>query len=454
MKRFLIAFLTLLILLSLASCTESHEHRWKEAWEYDIEKDYEHHWHACEEEGCPAVDQKEKHQWQYLDGTADAADRKKRCSVCGLEVTEQSLETDISPYTVTEEQWSSALDMKTFPSVVKQHVYYPNSNGTRDPFIYFSVVEVDGNKVYRYYLDKTLTKKSAEWYLVKDGDSYSKYFFDESENKWAVEESSESVYNLIKTDYVQGLSKLFAYEDFEFFLNDKTYRCAKKQVDVEGQQMDIYNAVLTFKNGRLESYYFEAEIDGYNAVSTTFDYTPKQIVLPKMDSEESGEQPSGWSEVRKTVYGTASASLHTTANDNRDFCENLWVGAPYTVTATDGTWYKVEYPHLEQGYAYVMCKYVTDDIDDVTFDTLEMSCPANIKDGVEGVYLCKGFDEKSDIFVSRYLFGSVYMDIIAVNRSKTWVKVSIYGTDSNGVDHDGSKTYYVSLKALDNPEIS
>ena len=161
-----------------------------------------------------------------------------------------------------------------------------------------------------------------------------------------------------------------------------------------------------------------------------------------------------WTDINKTVYATASASLHTTANDNRDFCENLWVGAPYTVTATDGTWYKVEYPHLEQGYAYVMCKYVTDDIDDVTFDTLETSYHANIKDGVEGVYLCKGFDEKSDIFVSRYLFGSVYMDIIAVNRSKTWVKVSFYGTDSNGVDHDGSKTYYVSLKTLDNPEIS
>ena len=156
-----------------------------------------------------------------------------------------------------------------------------------------------------------------------------------------------------------------------------------------------------------------------------------------------------WTDINKTVYAMAGASLHTTTNDTKDFCENLWVGASYTAIATDGTWYKVEYPHLPGGVAYVMCKYVTDNVNEVTFDAVDPSCPAFVKDEAKGVYLSKYMDEKTDIFVSREAFGSVYMEIVAINKTKTWVKVSFCGTDSNGVYYDGSKTFYTSVKNLD-----
>ena len=52
-----------------------------------------------------------------------------------------------------------------------------------------------------------------------------------------------------------------------------------------GESSIFYNYVLKFENGRLESYYIEAEIDGYNACFTTFSYDEIELMLPIVEDE-------------------------------------------------------------------------------------------------------------------------------------------------------------------------
>lgn len=161
-----------------------------------------------------------------------------------------------------------------------------------------------------------------------------------------------------------------------------------------------------------------------------------------------GTELSKWTTINKTVYGiTPNAAIHTITDDNKSFCGNVYVGEKFDVIATDGTWYKIQYTCVSQDYAYIMCKYVTDKVKTVTFNRIE-GADAPLKDGANGVYLCNGLDEISNIFISRDAFGNGYLSVEEINETKDWIKVRYQGYDSNGGYHDASKVYYCSTKNL------
>ncbi len=157
---------------------------------------------------------------------------------------------------------------------------------------------------------------------------------------------------------------------------------------------------------------------------------------------------SKWTTVNKTVYGiTTNAAIHTVTDDNKSFCGNVYVGEKFDVIATDGTWYKIKYTCGSQDFAYVMCKYVTDNVKKVTFNRVE-GADASLKDGADGVYLCKGLDEISSVFISRDVWGNGYLSVEEISETKDWIKVRYQGYDSNGGYHDASTVYYCSTKNL------
>ncbi len=280
MKRFVLSILCLCCVIGLISCDGEHVHQWKDEWSYNMESDPIHHWHVCEDAACVEISEKEAHQWQAVEDDSDVNTQKKRCAVCGAEKTEAIP----SPYQVTREQWQKALSLETYPTVITQHVYYPATPQSREGFIYLSTVEIDGDKIYMYELDKLLTTKSHEFYYEKVGESYFRYSFNNQTNEWVSREISESAYQEPKIQYVtiggNNMANYFAYEDITFDAESNTYKCEALEVDFEGEIMNLFHVSFRFENGKMMSYYFEAEIDGYNAIQTTMDYNPVSIAFP------------------------------------------------------------------------------------------------------------------------------------------------------------------------------
>ncbi len=166
-----------------------------------------------------------------------------------------------------------------------------------------------------------------------------------------------------------------------------------------------------------------------------------------------GTVASGWQQENKKVYCIRNVSLHTTTDDNKNYCENVSVGRTLNVIATNGTWYEVEYPYLSQGFAYIMCKYVTDNKDEATFINYSAE---NIKssvvlDGIKGVYLCKDLSEEgsSQIGYITYAQSHKYSFYIeGINQKGNWVKVRYCGYDSENRYYDGTKLYYCKRNNL------
>ncbi len=166
-----------------------------------------------------------------------------------------------------------------------------------------------------------------------------------------------------------------------------------------------------------------------------------------------GSVLSGWQQENKTVYCIRKVSLHTTTDDNKNYCEDVWIGKSLNVISTDGTWYKVQYTNLPQGYAYIMCKYVTDDKDEATFINYDSN---NIKsavvlDGKIGVYLCNDLSEESSSQVGYITYDqshqySFYIE--GINQKGDWVKVRYCGYDSKNRYYDGNKLYYCKRNNL------
>ena len=162
---------------------------------------------------------------------------------------------------------------------------------------------------------------------------------------------------------------------------------------------------------------------------------------------------SGWQQENKTVYCIRKVSLHTTTDDNKNYCENVWIGKSLNVISTDGTWYKVQYTNLPQGYAYIMCKYVTDDKDEATFINYDSE---NIKsavvlDGKKGVYLCNDLSEEDSSQVGYITYDqshqySFYIE--GINQKGDWVKVRYCGYDFKNRYYDGTKLYYCKKNNL------
>ena len=166
-----------------------------------------------------------------------------------------------------------------------------------------------------------------------------------------------------------------------------------------------------------------------------------------------GTTVSTWQGENKKVYCISKVSLHTTTDDNKNYCENVSVGRALNVIATNGTWYKVEYPYLPQGFAYIMCKYVTDNKDEATF--IDYSAgnikTAGVMDGIKGVYLCKDLSEESSSQIGYITYDHSYeysFYVEGINQKGDWVKVRYCGYDSMNRYYDGTVIYYCKTNKL------
>lgn len=166
-----------------------------------------------------------------------------------------------------------------------------------------------------------------------------------------------------------------------------------------------------------------------------------------------GTVASGWQEENKKVYCIGNVSLHTTTDDNKNYCEKVSAGRTLSVIATNGIWYKVDYPHLSRGFAYIMCKYVTDNKDEAIFVnySAENIKSAVVLEGIKGVYLCKDLSEESLSQVGYITYDqshqySFYIE--GINQKGNWVKIRYCGYDSENRYYDGSQLYYCKTNNL------
>ena len=163
-----------------------------------------------------------------------------------------------------------------------------------------------------------------------------------------------------------------------------------------------------------------------------------------------GSALSRWTDINKYVYGiTKKASVHTITDDDKFFCGNVYIGERFNAIATDGTWYKIKYNCTSQDYAYIMCKYVTDNEKLIKFkDIRDLPVSGEIKDNAKGIFLNNGLIYDSGIFISRDIYDSSNLFIEAINEAESWIKVRYYGKVSSDTSLDGSEVYYCSLNNL------
>lgn len=199
-------------------------------------------------------------------------------------------------YTVTKDEWEEALSFaKAVPTSAAQYVYDHASVVGEDRFVYYDVHEFGENCIRIVDYDETRTEITNEWFYEKDGDNYYRYYFgrsryDDTPARWRREVASESNYKnfferIDGMDGELGITELFSYEDFTYDAENKCYRLDEMVMSSDSESITCYNVILKFKNGLLESYYFEAWIDGYNAAETSFTYDPIEVTLPEAVDE-------------------------------------------------------------------------------------------------------------------------------------------------------------------------
>ena len=225
--------------------------------------------------GCVDIFNGSDHYSASDDSTHDLSDNSEESSEVKDEISHQ----------VTKDEWEKALSFEVRATKSAQHVWYPKTEQREEQFIYYDVVECDGDKIRVLDMDETLSTVRGERYYVKNGDSYT-YHYKGSGSKWSVEESSQSSFESRRDDRVigwdgeYGLVGEFSYEEFTYDENEQVYTLDKKEVEMDGEKITFYNIKLKFSDGKLEYFYLEGEIDGYNCIKTMFEYEPVEIVLP------------------------------------------------------------------------------------------------------------------------------------------------------------------------------
>ena len=100
MKKTIFILIVCICVIALASCGGEHNHSFAEGFASDAT----HHWHACEGEGCEAVDGRAEHI--FGDGEIGDDGVLYTCEVCGHEWVDTDPDTE-----VTREEWDKAIDL-------------------------------------------------------------------------------------------------------------------------------------------------------------------------------------------------------------------------------------------------------------------------------------------------------------------------------------------------------
>ena len=197
--------------------------------------------------------------------------------------TEESNETNedvTDPHKVTKSEWESALKFEIPATKVSQHVWYPKTETKEEKFIYYDVREYGENVIRIYDMDETLSHSFDERYYVKNGDAYTRYYKSGNPPQWVSESSNQSSYES-NYDRINGM-EIFSYDDFIYDETEQVYQCEQITVEDNGQSFTYYNVIMRFNNGKLDYWYAEAEVDGYNCFKTMYSYDPIEITPPTL----------------------------------------------------------------------------------------------------------------------------------------------------------------------------
>lgn len=172
--------------------------------------------------------------------------------------------TTVIDYTVTEDEWASAIATNKFGNVaINQEVTAGES--------FTQVLEFDGTTVREVSGDD-------EYYFTKDGDK--NYAYQKDGSNWKKTELGESKYNMY-TSQIYGFAN-FAYDE-SYTYNSETHAYEAENVTAGG--MPYIKVALYFENKVLVKLYYEMnQSDGdttFTIVSTmTLTYGSVVITLP------------------------------------------------------------------------------------------------------------------------------------------------------------------------------
>ena len=220
MKKILSVLLAAAMLLALCATLASCGHKCEFSDDWSSDDDY--HWHACEDESCVEIADKEEHDWD--DGKITTAatqeeDGKKTftCDVCGEKKTEKVAFTGY-----TKEEWDAAFADSVFENFTYKIISKTNAGG----------ISGETEMIYK------LTKDSA-WAEMTSGDVSD---VESSNDKDEVEEVREYL--------VDSLKELAIYDKFEYDAATKTYK-AKSPIEIADVEAATSDVTLKFAEGKL-----------------------------------------------------------------------------------------------------------------------------------------------------------------------------------------------------------
>ena len=240
MKKILSILLAAAMLLALCATLASCGHKCEFSDDWSSDDDY--HWHACEDESCVEIADKEEHEWD--DGKITTAatqekDGKKTftCKACDEKKTEKVVFTGL-----TKEEWDAAFAI----SVFENFSYTEAATATTDGD------SVETELVYK------CTKDSA-WAKMTMGDESEEQ---SSNDKSEVEE--------LRNYLVESIKDIALYDKFEYDAATKTYK-AKSPIEIEAIGESTSDVTLKFEDGKLVEckYSLSAVVDGVSCSATS-----------------------------------------------------------------------------------------------------------------------------------------------------------------------------------------
>ena len=227
MKKITTMLLAVCLLLSLGSTLTSCMHKCTFT---NYQSNENSHWLVCDGEDCEETSGLADHVWDTENAVIVAptqeADGTKTftCTACGKEKVETIAFTGLS-----EEDWNAVFAESAFE----------NFTYTEDATVETTGLTVTSKVIYRVTADafcvsmEMMGQTQEETYTGSDRTTMMEAFFD-------------------------SLDALFAYEDYEYDAETKSYRfVGEASITSSGTVVDVESATIVLKDGKIFSYEYE-----------------------------------------------------------------------------------------------------------------------------------------------------------------------------------------------------
>lgn len=226
----LVVGITLAIVLPL---TLVHNHAFNENWSTDAT----YHWHACADESCNEIADKEKHTFINKN---DETHYWLECSVCGYQ--QEKIDATVSP-----EALANALQFKDATGVDYTNWEAVNFDNLSNRVT--KKVKFTGNGYYRYN-EKKLTSEALEGiYLNFNNDgvkTYAKYERNDLEDRWTKTLGNGNYSNL--NTIAEGVIGVKSASSLTFNYNESSNTYSTTEAENEYASCEY---ILKFANGKL-----------------------------------------------------------------------------------------------------------------------------------------------------------------------------------------------------------